>query len=149
MYLELIEWLLVGIICAEISRSADAVFLIQAIARHEALASMLAMPHMRPAEMRNEAHDNIGRVETAITYEGTASPRELLERINIQCSSFVVSIEAMKARHAEAIARDAEERVAIETAPLTGEDFELLSMPPVRKIPEAMDSEAQAMMNYA
>ncbi len=98
---------------------------------------MLAMPHMRQAEVRDEKHDNSGRIETVITYEGMASPRELLERINIQCISFVAGMNAMKTREVAAI------RAAAERGDISASG----GLPETASVER--DAEAESMMSYA
>lgn len=61
------------------------------VSSHEALASMMAMPQMRPVSsspIPNQPKD------FAVIYEGGPSPRELLEYIVIQATAAVKGLQA-------------------------------------------------------
>ncbi|KAF9481960.1 hypothetical protein BDN70DRAFT_875580 [Pholiota conissans] len=78
LYFELLEWL-------------------ETISNHEALASMMAMPIMVVGSVKaiNAKNDQIR--ERTIIYEGSSSPRELLEGIAIQAQAAVKGLEGTKA----------------------------------------------------
>ncbi|ESK95974.1 ubiquitin conjugating enzyme family protein [Moniliophthora roreri MCA 2997] len=82
LYFELLEWL-------------------ETISNHEALASMMAMPIMAVASVKNFTAKKSGKSnspvrERTIIYEGSASPRELLEGIAIQAQAAIKGLESMK-----------------------------------------------------
>ncbi|KAK8849763.1 hypothetical protein IAR55_005099 [Kwoniella newhampshirensis] len=64
---------------------------LEAVASHEALASMLAMPQMRPIRTEPAPHDSHF---VMITYEGSSSPRELLENCVIQAQAALKGLES-------------------------------------------------------
>ncbi|KAJ8086580.1 hypothetical protein AAF712_002010 [Marasmius tenuissimus] len=82
LYFELLEWL-------------------ETISNHEALASMMAMPIMAIASVKNFTTKKAGKSnspirERTIVYEGSASPRELLEGIAIQAQAAIKGLEGMR-----------------------------------------------------
>ncbi|KAL0579537.1 hypothetical protein V5O48_002466 [Marasmius crinis-equi] len=82
LYFELLEWL-------------------ETISNHEALASMMAMPIMAIASVKNFTTKKAGKSnspirERTIIYEGSASPRELLEGIAIQAQAAIKGLEGMR-----------------------------------------------------
>ncbi|KAG6814198.1 hypothetical protein H0H92_000875 [Tricholoma furcatifolium] len=87
LYFELLHWL-------------------ETISKHEALASMMAMPIMAVVSIKNVAvkkssnksHSTIR--ERTILYEGSSSPRELLEAIAIQAQAALKGLEGTKPREA-------------------------------------------------
>lgn len=66
---------------------------LETVANHEALAAMLAMPQMRPA--RTEPGPTSDTV--TVTYEGSPSPRELLENIVVQATVALKGLSATAA----------------------------------------------------
>ncbi|KAK0230796.1 hypothetical protein IW262DRAFT_1340488 [Armillaria fumosa] len=80
LYFELLEWL-------------------ETISNHEALASMMAMPIMAVASVKASTPKKGSRShirERTIVYEGSSSPRELLEGIVIQAQAALKGLEGMK-----------------------------------------------------
>ncbi|KAF9259490.1 hypothetical protein L218DRAFT_908179 [Marasmius fiardii PR-910] len=82
LYFELLEWL-------------------ETISNHEALASMMAMPIMAIASVKNFSTKKAGKSnspirERTIVYEGSSSPRELLEGIAIQAQAAIKGLEGMR-----------------------------------------------------
>ncbi|KAG7096985.1 hypothetical protein E1B28_004380 [Marasmius oreades] len=82
LYFELLEWL-------------------ETISNHEALASMMAMPIMAIASVKNFSTKKAGKFnspirERTIVYEGSSSPRELLEGITIQAQAAIKGLEGMR-----------------------------------------------------
>ncbi|EKM80308.1 hypothetical protein AGABI1DRAFT_57960 [Agaricus bisporus var. burnettii JB137-S8] len=83
LYFELLEWL-------------------ETISNHEALASMMAMPIMMMASVvsvsgkKSTTAGGFGRRERTIIYEGSPSPRELLEAIAIQAQAALKGLESVK-----------------------------------------------------
>ncbi|KAK7061704.1 Baculoviral IAP repeat-containing protein 6 [Favolaschia claudopus] len=81
LYFKLLEWL-------------------ETISAHEALASMMAMPIMTIAEVKSDttrkSPNNTQIRERTIIYEGSDSPRELLEAIAIQAHAALKALEASK-----------------------------------------------------
>ncbi|WWC92891.1 uncharacterized protein L201_007853 [Kwoniella dendrophila CBS 6074] len=65
---------------------------LEIISNHEALASMLAMPQMRPISMVPCPDD---KQSVTVTYEGSSSPRELLENCVIQASAALKSLRSI------------------------------------------------------
>ncbi|WVQ95948.1 hypothetical protein IAU59_003047 [Kwoniella sp. CBS 9459] len=63
---------------------------LEIISSHEALASMLAMPQMRPVKT-SPSPDSADQV--IVTYEGSSSPRELLESCVIQAQAALKSLQ--------------------------------------------------------
>ena len=61
----------------------------QLVSNHESLASMLAMPQMRPVKSEVDPKDPSCRI---VTYEGASSPRELLEVCVIQAKAALKSL---------------------------------------------------------
>ncbi|OCF34329.1 hypothetical protein I316_03843 [Kwoniella heveanensis BCC8398] len=68
---------------------------LEIVSSHEALASMLAMPQMRPVKTKPSLD---GADQVIVTYEGSSSPRELLESCVIQAQA------ALKSLHGFAVA---------------------------------------------
>ncbi|KAK4687368.1 hypothetical protein P7C73_g2746, partial [Tremellales sp. Uapishka_1] len=66
---------------------------LEIVSRHEALASMMAMPQMRPTN-RKTVTAKKGVTEIQVTYEGSPSPRELLENCVIQARAALRGLEA-------------------------------------------------------
>nr|XP_019009265.1 uncharacterized protein I206_05913 [Kwoniella pini CBS 10737]OCF48046.1 hypothetical protein I206_05913 [Kwoniella pini CBS 10737] len=62
------------------------------VSNHEALASMLAMPQMRPVSIA-PCPDSPGFI--TVTYEGSSSPRELLENCVIQAQAALKGLQAV------------------------------------------------------
>lgn len=60
----------------------------QLVSSHDSLASMLAMPQMRPVKSELDPKDPNRRV---VIYEGASSPRELLEVCVIQAKAALKS----------------------------------------------------------
>ncbi|KXN90251.1 Baculoviral IAP repeat-containing protein 6, partial [Leucoagaricus sp. SymC.cos] len=83
LYFELLEWL-------------------ETISNHEALASMMAMPIMMMVSVvavsgkKSATVGGLGRRERTIIYEGSPSPRELLEAIAIQAQAALKGLESIK-----------------------------------------------------
>ncbi|KAG7449236.1 uncharacterized protein BT62DRAFT_964259 [Guyanagaster necrorhizus] len=80
LYFELLEWL-------------------ETISNHEALASMMAMPIMAVASVKASTPKKGSKShirERTIVYEGSSSPRELLEGIVIQAQAALKGLEGMK-----------------------------------------------------
>ncbi|KAK7470678.1 hypothetical protein VKT23_002100 [Stygiomarasmius scandens] len=83
LYFELLEWL-------------------ETISNHEALASMMAMPIMAVASVKNfttrksSSNSRSHIRERTIVYEGSSSPRELLEGIAIQAQAALKGLENSK-----------------------------------------------------
>ncbi|KAF9009093.1 ubiquitin conjugating enzyme family protein [Cyathus striatus] len=82
LYFELLEWL-------------------ETISSHEALASMMAMPIMAVSSIKSVATKKLstkssGIRERTIVYEGSSSPRELLEGIAIQAHAALKGLEGTK-----------------------------------------------------
>ncbi|KAK7049543.1 hypothetical protein VNI00_005574 [Paramarasmius palmivorus] len=82
LYFELLEWL-------------------ETISNHEALASMMAMPIMAVVSVKNFTTKKSGKSnspvrERTIVYEGSASPRELLEGIAIQAQAAIKGLESTR-----------------------------------------------------
>ncbi|THV08584.1 hypothetical protein K435DRAFT_740799 [Dendrothele bispora CBS 962.96] len=83
LYFELLEWL-------------------ETISNHEALASMMAMPIMVVASVKSfttrKSSSPVGSHirERTIVYEGSSSPRELLEGIAIQAQAALKGLESQK-----------------------------------------------------
>ncbi|KII94754.1 hypothetical protein PLICRDRAFT_47766 [Plicaturopsis crispa FD-325 SS-3] len=74
---------------------------LETISNHEALASMMAMPIMAVATVKaitpKKSHqDNTHVRERTIVYEGSSSPRELLEAISIQAQAAIKGLERAK-----------------------------------------------------
>ncbi|KLT45850.1 hypothetical protein CC85DRAFT_86895 [Cutaneotrichosporon oleaginosum] len=63
---------------------------LEIVSSHEALATMLAMPSMRPAAIRPGPDAQ----SVSILYEGSPSPRELLESVAIQATAALKSLSA-------------------------------------------------------
>ncbi|KAL0949942.1 hypothetical protein HGRIS_009968 [Hohenbuehelia grisea] len=85
LYFELLEWL-------------------ETISNHEALASMMAMPIMAVVSSKSlpvKKSNNTRIRERTITYEGSSSPRELLEAIAIQAQAALKGLEGMKPAEAQ------------------------------------------------
>ncbi|TFK43556.1 hypothetical protein BDQ12DRAFT_675170 [Crucibulum laeve] len=87
LYFELLQWL-------------------ETISNHEALASMMAMPIMAVASVKvvtskRPSNGNKSIRERTIVYEGSSSPRELLEGIAIQAQAALKGLEGSKAPDAE------------------------------------------------
>ncbi|KAF7355299.1 Baculoviral IAP repeat-containing protein 6 [Mycena sanguinolenta] len=82
LYFKLLEWL-------------------ETISAHEALASMMAMPIMAVASVKSvttrKSSNNTPIRERTIVYEGSASPRELLEATAIQAHAALKALEGAKA----------------------------------------------------
>lgn len=68
----------------------------QTISNHEALASMMAMPIMVVSSVKAITAKNNQIRERTIVYEGSSSPRELLEGIAIQAQAAVKGLEGTK-----------------------------------------------------
>lgn len=66
---------------------------LQVVSSHESLASMLGMPQMRPAAAEVDETDSMTKI---VTYEGAASPRELLESCVIQAQAALKGLAATK-----------------------------------------------------
>lgn len=83
LYFELLEWL-------------------ETISNHEALATMMAMPIMMMVSVasvsgkKSTSDGGFGRRERTIIYEGSPSPRELLEAIAIQAQAALKGLESVK-----------------------------------------------------
>ncbi|KAF9451700.1 hypothetical protein P691DRAFT_327967 [Macrolepiota fuliginosa MF-IS2] len=83
LYFELLEWL-------------------ETISNHEALASMMAMPIMMMVSVvsvsgkKSATDGGFGRRERTIMYEGSPSPRELLEAIAVQAQAALKGLESIK-----------------------------------------------------
>ena len=87
LYRILFDWLEVGgHQCGQLARSRTEI-----LSTHEALASILAMPQMRPAKSEPVAeisqNTSGGSKQVLVTYESTFSPRELLENCSIQAQA--------------------------------------------------------------
>lgn len=65
---------------------------LQVVSSHESLASMLGMPQMRPAQAEVNENDQT----KTVTYEGSASPRELLESCVIQAQAALKGLAATR-----------------------------------------------------
>nr|XP_018260191.1 uncharacterized protein I303_07108 [Kwoniella dejecticola CBS 10117]OBR82349.1 hypothetical protein I303_07108 [Kwoniella dejecticola CBS 10117] len=65
---------------------------LQIVSNHEALASMLAMPQMRPVSVSPCPDDLQSHI---VTYEGTSSPRELLENCVIQAQAALKGLQSV------------------------------------------------------
>jgi len=65
----------------------------QLVSSHDSLASMLAMPQMRPVKSEVDPTDPNRRV---VIYEGASSPRELLEVCVIQAKAALKSFNDTK-----------------------------------------------------
>ncbi|EJF62236.1 ubiquitin conjugating enzyme family protein [Dichomitus squalens] len=80
---------------------------LETISRHEALASMMAMPIMvvtsvKTVAAKKSSPKGTPRIrERTIIYEGSAGPRELLEAIVIQAQAALKGLEGMKAAEPE------------------------------------------------
>jgi hypothetical protein len=110
---------------------------------------MLAMPHMRQASTEQITKDRHGRTEMSITYEGMASPRELLERINIQCSSFIAGMTAMERREVESGAAEPTPTVSSEEGGPAGHTTTSAFVEPVTPPAEEEDEpETKRMLTY-
>lgn len=98
LYFELLEWLGVGY-DARAFRYCRLTFS-QTISNHEALASMMAMPIMAVASVKavvtKKTKSNSHVRERTIVYEGSSSPRELLEGIAIQAQAALKGLESIK-----------------------------------------------------
>ncbi|EAU84763.2 ubiquitin conjugating enzyme family protein [Coprinopsis cinerea okayama7 len=86
LYFELLNWL-------------------ETISNHEALASMMAMPIMVVASVKSvntkSSGQNKGTIrERTIIYEGSSSPRELLEGLAIQARAAIKGLEGSKPQEA-------------------------------------------------
>ncbi|KAG6896936.1 hypothetical protein C0992_005201, partial [Termitomyces sp. T32_za158] len=87
LYFELLRWL-------------------ETISSHEALASMMAMPIMVVVSVKgvtvkkSPAQSNSSIRERTIVYEGSLSPRELLEGISIQAQAALKGLEGTKPQEA-------------------------------------------------
>lgn len=99
LYFELLEWLEVSVM----SIAGPAILnTSQTISNHEALASMMAMPIMMMASVvsvsgkKSTTAGGFGRRERTIIYEGSPSPRELLEAIAIQAQAALKGLESVK-----------------------------------------------------
>ncbi|KAH8830857.1 hypothetical protein DL96DRAFT_1594587 [Flagelloscypha sp. PMI_526] len=97
LYFELLEWL-------------------ETISRHEALASMMAMPIMVVNSVKT-VKGNAKVREREITYEGSAGPRELLEQIAIQVRAALRGLEGLKPPEPKAQELTEEQkRMAVDTS---------------------------------
>lgn len=73
------------------------------MSNHEALASMMAMPIMMMVSVisisgkKSSTDGGFGHRERTIVYEGSPSPRELLEAIAIQAQAALKGLESVKA----------------------------------------------------
>lgn len=66
---------------------------LKVVSSHESLASMLGMPQMRPAAVELDPDDPYAK---HVTYEGSASPRELLESCVIQAQAALKGLAATR-----------------------------------------------------
>jgi hypothetical protein len=72
------------------------------VSKHESLASMMAMPLMipvssKPSPTNKSSSKGASRIrERVIVYEGSSSPRELLEAICIQANAALKGLEGPK-----------------------------------------------------
>jgi hypothetical protein len=66
---------------------------LEVVSSHESLASMLGMPRMRPARVEMDPKDPHAKT---VTYEGSASPRELLESCVIQAQAALKGLVATR-----------------------------------------------------
>ncbi len=82
------------------------------ISSHEALASMLAMPQMRPVKSeslpRPSSSGPHSPKQIQITYEGASSPRELLESCCIQAQAALKGLQSMPATQLSSAEEDEE-----------------------------------------
>ncbi|KAG6821257.1 hypothetical protein H0H93_002367 [Arthromyces matolae] len=96
LYFELLHWL-----------EASHGDVLQTISSHEALASMMAMPIMvvvsnKPVVLKKSSAKASSSIrERTIVYEGSSSPRELLEAIVIQAQAALKGLEGSKPQEAQ------------------------------------------------
>jgi hypothetical protein len=70
--------------------------MLQTVANHESFASMMAQPVMLPVTTSITTKRGSPIREKKITYEGSASPREMLEYIVIQASTAIKGLEGLR-----------------------------------------------------
>ncbi|ORY34658.1 hypothetical protein BCR39DRAFT_513852 [Naematelia encephala] len=81
---------------------------LEVISSHEALASLLAMPQMRPTKIEPGQDDNTVR----ITYEGASSPRELLESCVIQAQAALKGLRSTSVEETTGSPTEEEKRLS-------------------------------------
>jgi hypothetical protein len=93
----------------------------QLVSHHESLASMLAMPQMRPVKSEIDPKDASCRI---VTYEGASSPRELLENCVIQARAALDSLEKTKRNGYDAEDEEQVKKRRLEALSRTKEEHE-------------------------
>lgn len=84
------------------------------------------MPHMYPASVKTRKANGV--TETVTTYESSASVRELLENVKVQCISYIAARTAEEKRMAKLDENDRAEG---------------------KEVSERKDAESQKVLEYA